>query len=114
MIFPQAISTLPVLQRLTLSHPSPHPAEDVNHPVSYPRITPGVQLLALPGMDSASLGQEVKDAKDHATRLSAEIRFRQAPQAVGMGGSGLGLGWENLEELELNGLSLIGVSSFDR
>lgn len=78
------------LRRLSLTFPPPHPAHMTTAP-QYPRLTPSLQQVI-------PKGSELGLTNDTGVR------------AIGREGLALGAAWEDLEELQLEGLSLQGVS----
>ncbi|KLT42684.1 hypothetical protein CC85DRAFT_76887 [Cutaneotrichosporon oleaginosum] len=84
-----AISNLTSLQRLHLTYPQPHPAIVIN-PL-YPRLTPVLQQFGENCADNVFLAE------------------RPIVHAIGREGLALGVAWEGLEELSLEGLSVQGA-----
>lgn len=92
----QSIASLHNLRRLYIHTPEDHPSHTTEAP-TYPRLTPDLQQAAPPGIAFPQIG----DAPE-TTKLRAK--------AIGFNGLALGIGWENLEVLQVEGLSSQGVS----
>ncbi|KAL1408027.1 hypothetical protein Q8F55_004824 [Vanrija albida] len=91
----KSIASLRRLRRLYLQAPGDHPSHTVDAP-TYPRLTPDLQQAAPPGIAFPELGDTGEPSKPRA-------------KAVGFNGLALGIGWENLEALQLEGLSSQGA-----
>jgi hypothetical protein len=123
----QALSSLEHLTILFLGTPPIHAAHDPFHPPAYPRLTPELQLVILPGHDSFLTDSEDEEDRDEdddggqgegrddgGSRFPSLAKLDRGAtaraRAIGQGGWSLGAAWENLTELSISGLSQIGVS----
>ncbi|WOO78085.1 uncharacterized protein LOC62_01G001638 [Vanrija pseudolonga] len=91
----KSIASLHSLRRLYIHTPEDHPSHTTEAP-TYPRLTPDLQQAAPPGIAFPQIG----DAPE-TTKLRAK--------AIGFNGLALGVGWENLEVLQIEGLSSQGA-----